>query len=150
VDEAAEQAVATALAFADAAGAHRVILLIDRGDAQPALMVDAVHDGTAEVTDGDRVEMLDAPPGAAPKPLPEIRAIPHTAIRLDTFTGELSAPIGAIEHLADALKALAATFGGRTVATAEFATSGEPITIAAREGEPAVLSAGDEEYQLPG
>jgi hypothetical protein len=150
VDEAAEQAVATALAFADAAGAHRVILLIDRGDEQPALMVDAVHDGTAEVTDGDEIEVLDAPPTAQPRPLPEIRAIPHTAIRLDAFTGELSAPIGAIEHLADALKALAAAFGGRTVATAEFATSSEPITIAAREGEPAVLSAGDEEYQLPG
>jgi len=68
VDEAAEQAVATALAFADAAGAHRVILLIDRGDDMPALMVDAVHDGTAEVTDGDHVETLETPPTAAPKP----------------------------------------------------------------------------------
>jgi hypothetical protein len=142
--------VATALAFADAAGAHRVILLIDRGEDVPALMIDAVHDGTAEVTDGDEVEYVEAPPSATPKPLPEIRAIPHTAIRFDSFTGELSAPIGAIEHLADALKSLAATFGDRTVATAEFATSGEPIMIAAREGEPAILSAGDEEYQLPG
>jgi ABC-type transporter Mla subunit MlaD len=150
VDEAAEQAVATALAFADAAGAHRVILLIDRGEDASALMVDAVHDGTAEVTDGDGIARITTAPAAEPTPLPEIRAIPHTAIRLDAFTGELSAPSGAIEHLADALKALAAAFGGRTVATAEFATSGEPITIAAREGEPAVLSAGDDEYQLPG
>ena len=150
MDEAAELAVATALAFADAAGAHRVILLIDRGEDVPALMVDAVHDGTAEITDGDEVEHVDAPPSVAPRPLPEIRAIPHTAIRFDSFTGELSAPIGAIEHLADSLKALAATFGDRTVATAEFATSGEPIMIAAREGEPAIVSAGDEEYELPG
>jgi hypothetical protein len=148
VDEAAEVAVATALAFADAAGAHRVMLLIDRGDEESALMVDAVHDGTAEVTDGDRTETVQAPT-ATPMPLPEIRAIPHTAIRLDPFTGELSAPIGAIEHLADSLKALAHAFGGRTVASAQFATSGEPITIAAREGEPAILSAGDEEYELP-
>jgi hypothetical protein len=150
VDEAAEQAVATALAFADAAGAHRVVLLIDRGDDAPALMVDVVHDGSAEVTDGDHVEATDTPPAAAPKPLPEIRATPHTAIRLDYATGELSAPIGAIEHLADSVKALAGAFGGRTVATAEFPTRDFPITIAAREGEPAVLSAGDEEYQLPG
>ena len=150
MDEAAEQAVATAFAFADAAGAHRVILLIDRGEDVPALMVDAVHDGTAEVTDGDDVETVPAPPGAAPRPLPEIRAIPHTAIRLDFATGQLSAPIGAIEHLADSLKALAAAFGGRTVATAEFPTRDFPITIAAREGEPAILSAGDEEYELPG
>ena len=66
MDEAAEEAVATALAFADAAGAHRVILLIDRGDDTPALMVDAVHDGTAEVTDGDVVEHVGpAPMGGA-------------------------------------------------------------------------------------
>jgi hypothetical protein len=150
VDEAAEQAVATAFAFADAAGAHRVILLIDRGDDAPALMVDAVHDGSAEVTDGDHTETLQAPPDAQPKPLPEIRATPHTAIRIDFATGELSAPLGAIEHLASAVKALAAAFGGRSVATAEFPTRDFPFTIAAREGEPAVLSANDEEYELPG
>jgi hypothetical protein len=150
VDEAAEEAVATALAFADAAGAHRVILLIDRGEGAPPLMVDAVHDGTAEVTDGDDVQTVQAPPGAAPKPLPEVRATPHTAIRFDFESGQLSAPIGAIEHLADSVKALAAVFGGRTVATAEFPTSDFPITIAAREGEPAILSAGDDEYELPG
>lgn len=150
MDEAAEEAVATALAFADAAGAHRVILLIDRGDEEPALMVDAVHDGTAEVTDGDAVEQVLSAPQAAPKSLPEIRATPHTAIRLDPITGELSAPIGAIQHLADSVKALGAAFGGRTVATAEFPTRDLSFTIAAREGEPAILSAGDEEYELPG
>jgi hypothetical protein len=150
VDEAAEQAVATALAFADAAGAHRVILLIDRGDDTPALMVDAVHDGTAEVTDGDDVVTLNTPPNAVPKPLPAIRATPHTAIRFDYATGEIAAPLGAIEHLADSVKALAGVFGGRTVATAEFPTSDFPITIAAREGEPAILSTGEEEYELPG
>jgi hypothetical protein len=150
VDEAAGQAVATALAFADAAGAHRVILLIDRGDDVPALMVDVIHDGTAEVTDGDRTETLEAPPDAPPKPLPEIRATPHTAIRIDFATGQLSAPIGAIEHLADSVRALANLFGGRSVATAEFPTRDFPFTIAAREGEPTILSTGDEEYELPG
>jgi hypothetical protein len=149
VDEAAEVAVATALAFANAAGAHRVILLIDRGDDEPALMVDAVHDGTAEVTDGDHTETVQAP-RAAPKPLPEIRATPHTAIRMDFASGQLSAPIGAIEHLADSVRALAAAFGGRSVATAEFPTRDFPFTIAARQDEPAILSAGDEEYELPG
>jgi hypothetical protein len=149
VDDAAQEAVATALAFADAAGAHRVILLIDRGDDVPALMVDVVHDGTAEVTDGEHVEVVQEPPAAAPRALPEIRATPHTAIRLDFATGELSAPIGAIEHLADSVKALARAFGGRSVATAEFPTRDFPITIAAREGERAILSAGEEEYELP-
>jgi len=96
------------------------------------------------------VETLETRPTAAPKPLPSIRATPHTAIRFDYATGEVSAPLGAIEHLADSVKALAGSFGGRTVATAEFPTRDFPITIAAREGEPAILSAGDEEYELPG
>ena len=85
-------------------------------------------------------------------PLPDVRAIPHTAIRLDLETGELSAPIGAIEHLADSLKALAGALGGRSVASAVFGTRDPdiPIAIVARKGEPAVLTAGDEQYELPG
>jgi hypothetical protein len=46
---------------------------------------------------------------------------------------------------------LAAAFGGRSVATADFATRDPelPITIAAREGEPLVLAAGDRRFVLP-
>ena len=46
--------------------------------------------------------------------------------------------------------ALASAFGGRTVATAEFATHDPhlPITFAAREGERVVLAAGDAQYEL--
>jgi hypothetical protein len=150
VDE-AQQAVATARAFAQAASATRVVLLIDRGEDAPALMVD-VDAATAEVTDGDAVTTLvTATVTADPKPMPEVRAIPASAIRIDLLTGELSAPIGAIEHLAQSLRALASTFGGRSVASAEFPTSEPelPITIAAREGEPAILTAADEQYELP-
>ena len=48
-------------------------------------------------------------------------------------------------HLASTTLALAAAFGGLTVATAEFATDDPelPITFAARQGEPVVLAAGD-------
>jgi hypothetical protein len=148
------EAVATARAFAERSGAARVVLLIDRGEGQSALMVDLDASGDAEITDGDAVATV--PHGALvpaePHALPEIRAIPATAIRIDMLTGELSAPIGAIEHLADSVTALAATLGGRSVATAEFATSDTdlPIAIAARPGEPAILSAGDDQFELPG
>ena len=64
--------------------------------------------------------------------------------------GDDDAPLGAIEHLAQALTAVARDLGNRSVATAEFATSDPetPITLAARQGEPAVLAAGDQEYRL--
>jgi hypothetical protein len=159
VDPAAEtalarhgEAVATAREFALRANALRVVLLIDRGDDDPPLMVDCDAQGEVEVTDGETVATVPAaaPTPAPPQPLPDVRAIPATAISLDLTTSELHAPLGAIEHLADALTALARGLGNRSVATAEFATSHPemPITLAAREGEPAVLAAGDQEYRL--
>jgi hypothetical protein len=148
------EAVATARTFAQLAGATRVVLLIDRGGDEAALMVDVDAAGDTEVTDDEQVAAI--PQGALvpaePRALPHMHAIPATAITLDTTTGELAAPIGSIELLADAVKALAGTFGGRSVATAEFPTRDPelPITIAAREGEPPVLSAGGEQFELPG
>jgi ABC-type transporter Mla subunit MlaD len=69
---------------------------------------------------------------------------------MDLGTGDLQAPLGAIEHLARTLQALARSFGDRSVASAEIATRDPEttLTLAAREGEPAVLAAGDYEYTL--
>jgi hypothetical protein len=149
------EAVATARAFAEHTRATRVVLLIDRGDEASALMVDVDPEGDTEVTDEE--ELASIPAGALvpadPRPVrAELTHVPATAITIDPETGELSAPIGAIEHLAHAVTALAQAFGGRSVATAEFATSDPalPITIAAREGEPPLLSAGGEQFELPG
>ena len=46
---------------------------------------------------------------------------------------------------------LAQAFGGRSVATADFATREPdlPLTIAAREGDPLVIAAGDRRFVLP-
>jgi hypothetical protein len=149
------EAVATARAFAQHTHATRVVVLIDRGDDAPALMVDVDPEGDTEVTDED--ELASIPSGALvpadPRPIDaELPHVPATAITIDPETGELSAPIGAIERLAHAVTALAHAFGGRSVATAEFATRDHelPITIAAREGEPPLLSAAGEQFELPG
>ena len=88
---------------------------------------------------------------ASPRALPELRPPPPTALTIDPETGELEAPIGAVTNLARGVLGLAAAFGGRSVATADFATRDPdlPITIAAREGEPLVLAAGDRRFVLP-
>jgi hypothetical protein len=72
-------------------------------------------------------------------------------LTVDPETGELEAPLGTIANLGDAVLGLAAAFGGRSVATAEFATRDPrlPITLAAREGEPLILAAGDRRFVLP-
>ncbi|HWK25878.1 MAG TPA: hypothetical protein VNS09_04905 [Solirubrobacter sp.] len=142
------EAIATLRAFRSRSNARRAVLLLHT-DAGLTAMLDADPNGV-ELTEGDDVAFIpnDAPVPATPRPLPEIREVPASAIHIDTTTGQLSAPIGTIDHLADITRALAATFGGLTVATAEFATHGLPITFAAREGEPVVLQAGDEQFEL--
>src|SRR4051794_7476481 len=148
------EAVATARAFAARSGAGRVVLVLDTGDPADAVMVDVGADGAVDLTDGDVVHAIPAAmtvPGLA-RDLPEVRPAPPSALSLDPETGELAAPIGAIHQLADGVMALARAFGGRTVATADFATRDPEVTItlAAREGEPAVLAVGEASFELPG
>ena len=147
-----EQAVATVRAFAERSGAERVVLLIDPGDGGEASMLEWMA-GEVELTDGGRTWQVppDTFVDAEPLAFPDLRPPPPTALAIDPDTGELEAPLGAIANLGRAVLGLAAAFGGRSVATAEFATRDPrlPITIAAREGEPLVLAAGDRRFVLP-
>jgi hypothetical protein len=147
------EAVATLRAFCERARARRAVLLLDRGDNREPVMLDCAAGGALEVTDGGRTRRVPAstPARATPRELPEIRPAPASALSLDLETGELEAPLGAVENLGRAVLGLASAFGGRSVATAEFATRDPDLelTIAAREGEPLVLAAGDKRFALP-
>jgi hypothetical protein len=147
------EAVATVRAFAQKAGALRVVLLVDSGDGSAATMLDCNADGGLELAEQDARWSVPAgtPVTAPPRPLPELRPPPPTALAIDPDSGELEAPLGVVANLARGVLGLAAAFGGRSVATADFATRdpGTPITIAAREGEPLVLAAGDRRFVLP-
>jgi len=146
-------AVATARAFAGASGAERVVLLIDRGADRDAVMIECDELGTVEITEDGVVTDVepDVPPGAPPHPLPELRPAPPSAVSLDPETGQLEAPLGAIANLAQGVLALASTFGGRSVASVDFPTRdpGLPLTIAAREGDPIIVAAGEHRFELP-
>jgi hypothetical protein len=147
------EAVATVRSFAKRAGALRVVLLVDSGDGSSATMLDCAADGALELAEQHARWTVPAqtPVAVAPRPLPDLRPPPPTALTIDPESGELEAPLGAVANLARAVLALAAVFGGRSVATADFATRDPamPITIAAREGEPLVLAAGDRRFVLP-
>jgi hypothetical protein len=146
-------AVATVRAFAARSEALRVVLLVDLGDEEPPAMLDLAAGGEIELTDEGEAHAV--PPGmpvpAPPRALPEIRPAPSSALKADPVTGELAAPIGAIANLGHAVLGLARAFGGRSVATAEFATQDPdlPMTIVAREGEPLLLAVGDGRFELP-
>jgi hypothetical protein len=146
------EAVATVRAFAERSRAERVVLLVDDGDG-PATMLDCEPGGALELTDasGAWTVAADAVVDAQPRPLPDLRPPPPTALSFDPESGELEAPLGAVANLGRAVLGLAVAFGGRSVATADFATRDPamPLTIAAREGEPLVLAAGDRRFVLP-
>jgi hypothetical protein len=146
------EAVATVRAFGERSGALRVVLLVDVGDGNAATMLDWT-DGTLELTETEGACTVPAGTAVAarPRPLPDLRPPPPTALAVDPESGELEAPLGAVANLGRAVLGLASAFGGRSVATADFATRDPalPITIAAREGEPLVLAAGDRRFVLP-
>jgi hypothetical protein len=146
------EAVATVRAFAAQAGALRVVLLVDSGDGRAATMLDFAG-GAVELAEQDErwTVPADTKVSTPPRPLPELRPPPPTAMTIDPLSGELEAPLGVVANLARGVLALASAFGGRSVATADFATRDPdmPITIAAREGEPLVLAAGDRRFVLP-
>jgi hypothetical protein len=145
------EVIATARAFAERSGAERVVLLVDRDG--EVLMVDVGSAGAVQVDDGERTYALaaGAPVEAAARSLPDIRPAPATALWLDTRTGELEAPLGVVANLGSAVLGLARAFGGRSVASVDFATRDPdaPMTIAAREGEPLVIASGDKRFTLP-
>jgi hypothetical protein len=144
------EAIATVREFLARSEALRVVLLVDR---DPPAMLDAAPGGAIELTDeGEPYEVPAAMPvPAPPRALPDIRPAPSSALRADPVTGELAAPIGAIANLGHAVLGLARAFGGRSVATAEFATHDPdlPMTIVAREGEPLLLAVGEGRFELP-
>ena len=147
------EAVATVRAYAERAQAGRVVLLVDRGDDRPPAMVDRAADGGIELTDGETTVEIPASAiaPAEPRPLPELRPAPPSSLRADPETGELAAPIGAIANMGAGVLGLATAFGGRSVASADFATQDPdlPMTIVAREGEPLLLAVGDGRFELP-
>jgi hypothetical protein len=144
-------AVATGAAFADRARAERVVLVLDRGECAQPVMVECLPGERLELTEGEACRAVVPEPGVAPAPLPELRPPPASAIEADPDTGELAAPLGAVAHLADAVLALARAFGGRSVATAQFATRDPalPLTFAARDGDPVLLELAGRHFALP-
>ena len=147
-----DTALATVRDFCERSGAVRVVVLLDTGDGRTATVVEAEPGGPMRLTDGDRTYEVpaDALDGVLPRPMEPPRPLPASAWHVDPETGEVAAPLGAVAALALGVLELAAVLRGRTVATADFATrDGEPVTIAARVGEPLVLAVGDHQFELP-
>jgi len=135
--------------FLERAGAARVTVVVDRGEARPPLLVDALEDGSVQIEFGEGEQGEGTAWGHDAVAVPDVRAIPPLRI---TRTAEgVDLPLVQLAYLAGHVRGLAASLGGRSVATAHFATTDPdlPLVIAAREGEPLVVVVGEEMYPLP-
>jgi hypothetical protein len=143
--------LATLQDFAARTGAGRVVALLDRGDEAPPVLVERLEDGALQVTEDAEPVAARADPTVAPHPLGSLRAVPATAMSADPETGELAAPLGSVQLLAESVLRLAQSLGGRSVATATWATRDPdlPLTVAAREGEPVVLDIAGRHFAMP-
>jgi hypothetical protein len=140
--------------FLHRSGAVRAVAVVDREPGQAPAIVDCGRLLPIEVDFGGErtvhlphAQQLDA---TAPE-LPPMRQLPPFDV--DAAQGTVASPIGGLQHLADATRALAEALGGRNVALAQFATTdpGTPLALTARAdgSEPLVVALGDEEFELP-
>lgn len=147
-----ERALATVRDFGERSLALSVTLVLDAGDGVTDAMIEWETGENPVLTAGEQAylvtdELLE---GVLPIPVKPPAPVLPESMHAHPERDEVMAPLGALANLGLAVLELARTFGGRTVATADFATAdGSPITIAAREGEPLLLGIGDAQYELP-
>ena len=133
------------------ASAVEVQAVVDRGpEASAALITCARVQPIEVIADGRTVHLPHtAELEPAPPALPAVPPLPPIAV--DPEQGTIGAPLGAIGALTEAVRALAEALGGRSVAMAFFQTTDDdvPFGIAARTGEPILLTLGEEQFELP-
>jgi hypothetical protein len=139
-----DSVAATLAAFLAGSGARAATAVLDT-EGGPVLVECDTTEGAFVTEDEDPRPAMPA----LPLPLPHLHSFP--LLEVDAARAQITAPMGAIAHLAGATAELAATLGGRSVLTAEFATTDPvaPLTIAARAGEPIVLALGEEQFEMP-
>jgi len=136
-----EAVAATLLAYVRASGALRAAAMVEEGT------IDALADGSAALERAGSPIAEPLQPSEAADLGVEVRELPP--FRVAEATGEVSAPFGALEHVADGVAALARAIGEGGVVLVEYPTDDEtPFAISAREGEGLVVVIGEDSYRL--
>ena len=140
----AETVAATLLAYVRASGALGATAVVESGT------VDVEADGSAslEPHESPLAEPLDAQTSAPLGIGLAVRALPP--FRVDAEAGEVTGAMGALEHLAEGVRAVAAALDEGSVVLVRFpVTDGETdFAVAARAGEGLVVVIGDDQYQM--
>lgn len=135
--------------FLHRSGAIRAVAVVGLED--DVAVVDVQRLQPVEVTIGERTVHLPHALAldAAVLMIPEVKQLP--AFDVDPATGEVSSPLGGLEHYAIAVRELARILGEDNVALASWETTtlDIPLSITARASENAlVLALGEEEFEM--
>jgi len=140
--------------FLHRAGALLVEAVVDRGPLSEPAFVSCGRNTPVEVSEGERTVNLPHavaldPPADAAIAVPDVKQLPPIEVDPEQLT--LTGPLGGVQYVADGVGRLAGAIGGRSVVVAYLPTLGvdEPLGIAARPGEPAVLTLGEEQFLMP-
>lgn len=138
-----EQVGATLRAYVSRSGAVQAVAAVEGG------IVTCDATGTVAVQRGedDEPELLEVE-GVEPSALGfELKRLPPFAV--DELRGEVSGPMGGLEHVAEGVLALSRALGSPSVAFAWPPTTDDtPLVISAREGEGVVVVIGDEQFEM--
>ena len=138
--------------FLHRSGALRAVAAVPPGPQSTGAVIDCERFAPIEVDLGDRiVQLAHETPLDAPIPqLPDVRQQP--AFEVDSQDGSVTGAIGGIEHLAAAIRSIAAALGHDAVLVATFETTNaeRPLSLSARSGreEPVVVTIGDDAFEL--
>ena len=144
-----DEAIVALREFLHATSALEVQGVVDRGDDPPALItvgratpIEVVYpDHKVHLPHG--VELAPEPPA-----LPHVPQLPP--FEVDPEEGTVTGALGALPSLAESVEALAGALGGRSVALGFFLSSDPdtPLGIAARTGEPTLVTIGEQQFTL--
>jgi hypothetical protein len=135
--------------FLHRSGALRTVAVVALAD--DIAVVDVQRLQPVEVTLGARTVHLPHALAldAAVLMIPEVKQLP--AFDVEPASGEVSSPLGGLEHYAIAVRELAGILGDENVALATWETTSEdvPLSITARASEDVlVLALGEEEFEM--
>ena len=137
--------------FLHRANAVQVQAVVDRG-AEPPALVSCGRLEPIEVVRGEEVVHLPHGVELDPEPPEDLPAVPPLPpFEVDDDEGTITGPLGGVEAAARAVEALSAHLPGRSVAVAFYPTTSPelPLGIAARVGEPVVISIGEQQFTMP-
>ena len=143
---------ATLFKYARGTDAMSVGVVIPQGDDTAAAIVkfDAIEE-VLTVAEGDEIRSVPALDGLGGASLGDLHLHTFPEFEVDLDEGKIVGAIGAMDHLARSVSALAGFFGPGALASAEFRTSGTvpPLEIGATAAGEFMVCCGEVEFELP-